>query len=65
MSAKQNKNYAELFSTPLGKEVLEDMQKIWKEDAAQLDHGALSFIAGRRSVIREIESYIAKGLKGS
>lgn len=63
MSKEIFRKYTELFSTELGKEVLEDLQTIWKEETPKVDHGSLAYSAGRRSVLRDIEAMINKGQK--
>lgn len=63
MSKETFRKYAELFQTQLGKEVLEDLQTIWKAPPNSLDIGALSHLEGQRYVIRFIEAQIKKGEK--
>lgn len=63
MSKETFRKYTELFSTPLGKEVLEDLQGVWRSAPAGLDVGALAHLEGQRHVIRFIEKMIAKGQK--
>jgi hypothetical protein len=63
MSKEVFRKYAELFSTPLGKEVLEDLQDIWKSAPAGLELSALAHLEGQRHVVRYIEQQIAKGIK--
>jgi hypothetical protein len=55
--------YTELFHTPLGKEVLADLEKIWRQPPAGIDVGALAHLEGQRHVVRYIETQIKKGLK--
>ena len=63
MSKETFSYYTELFNTPTGKLVLEDLQQIWKSAPAGLEASALAHLEGQRHVLRYIESSIQKGLK--
>ena len=63
MSKEAFRKYAELFATPLGKEVLKDLQTIWKSAPASFEQGSLAHLEGQRHVIRFIELQIKKGEK--
>lgn len=63
MSKEVFRKYTELFNTPLGKEVLADLQGIWRSAPSGIDHGALAHLEGQRHVIRYIEAQIKKGMK--
>lgn len=63
MSKEMFRKYAELFNSPLGKEVLEDLQAIWKSAPAGLEATALAHLEGQRHVVRYIEQQITKGMK--
>jgi len=57
------RKYAELFNTPLGKEVLLDLQDTWKSPPQNVELGALAHLEGQRHVLRYIEAQIKKGNK--
>lgn len=61
MTKETFRKYTELFSTPLGKEVLEDIQDIWRSPPQALDQATLAHLEGQRHVIRYIEAQIKKG----
>jgi hypothetical protein len=63
MAKDMFRKYAELFQTQLGKEVLEDLQSIWKSAPTGLDQAALAHLEGQRHVLRYIEAQIKKGEK--
>ena len=63
MAKETYRKYTELFNTPLGKEVLEDLQSIWKSAPNAIDGQSLAFLEGQRHVIRFIEAQIEKGQK--
>lgn len=57
------RKYAELFNTPLGKEVLKDMQNIWRSEPYAIDLPTLAHLEGQRHFLRFIEAQIKRGNK--
>jgi hypothetical protein len=61
MAKETFRKYTELFSTPLGKEVLEDLQSLWRIQPVDLSTASLAHLEGQRHVMRFIETQIKKG----
>lgn len=55
--------YTRVFGSPEGQRVLEDLNKVYKKQPANLDLAALSHLEGERSVVRFIEQQIKRGSK--
>lgn len=63
MEKKIAEAYAVCFATGAGKEVLEDLQAVWKSPPQSFDQAALAHLEGQRHMLRYIESKIKQGQK--
>lgn len=57
------KCYTQLFATPNGQQVLEHLEKVFKENTENIDAEMLRYTAGQRSVLAHLYKLIEKGKK--